>query len=316
MSDPKLSVSQEVAGIVDTGAESFSVDKLAVPKDQSESDDSAIEQGKERTPAPDENPSVEDHSEEVDASKGGEVEEKEQPQVSDPPGVEKRIGKLTKKYRDQERATAVEIQRRQAIEAEAEALRVENQKLKKLEQETTYNERPVEDDYDTEAEYLEALTDYKVNQKFVGLNERLQQELAAKENAEAQKAYVEQVERIKKSLSPGQTAYADWDDVIEGLEIPTATLPILEILDNAADVVYALGSDPAKANALSEMSPALAGAELQRISMNLKNRKTPNAPKPIKPVGTSGSSIKTLENMSNAEYRKFRDKQDKARRSG
>lgn len=319
MSDPELSVTQEVTGVVDMGAESFSVDNLVVAESEKTETDTSAAEPEGATPAQEDAPTETDTVEAADPE-GGDVDEdivdSQQALPDDPPGVEKRIGKLTKKYRDQERLTVAEADRRRAAEAEAETLRAENETLKAEQEQAEIGDPPNEDHYDTEAEYLEALTDYKVDLRFAELDKKSKEratDQAAQNTKDAQDVVVT---RTREALAAGADKYDDFSEVVGKLNVPTESLTVLQTLDNAADVAYALGSDPAKVDALSKMTPALVGAEMQKVSMNLKRRQITKAPAPIKPVGTEGTPIKTLDSMSNAEYRAYRDKQDRVKRGG
>jgi len=245
-----------------------------------------------------------DHMDDVDTDVDTDVDDQDK---NLPKGVRKRIGKLTAKFRAQERAAAEEAARRTAAEQEAQALR---ERIEALEKAKIEQGKPPEiDDFDTEAEYLEALTDYKIEL-------RLSKEKEAARTKEAARNSFERESRIRSALQKGAEKYPDFNKVIADLEIPTDSLPVFEMLDNAGDVAYELGKKPNLAKSLSSMPPALAGAKLQEISLSIKQRKITKAPEPIRPVASQGGHVKTMENMSMAEYRAYRDRQEKKARGG
>jgi len=282
--EPATSTSQQLAGTVDTGEESFSVDFIT-PIVDDKSGDSAP--AKEVTPASDE---------------GGEEHDKDDlSKEDDPAGVTKRIGKLTKARRTAERETVVEREKREKAETELADLRTKHEALEAAA--SNESEKPDIEDFDTDNEFNEALMDWKLDQR--------EKKVANEPVADPEIKPTQVNKKIQASLKEGAKKYSDFDEVTEGLEIPTETLSVFSNLNNAGDVAYYLGKNPDIADDIAGMDAASAGAELQKISTNLKSKKSTNAPAPINPVtGTSGG-IKTLEQMNQGEYNRARTKQEK-----
>ena len=295
MAEPKKSVSQELQGEVDKGEESFSVDTAPI-ETKSESDAPAEEVVEEDTPEP-------------EVEEGGEVEEEvveKKPILDDdklPKGVQKRLDKMRRKQGDAER--------------EAESLRAEVDVLKKAaEARPDIGARPDITNFETEGEYLEALTDYKVEKALAEREEKRiekDKELAEKRQEDLAKQRYREIQRALQESSAAKSN-DDFDDVIENLKITDTMIQVMERLPNFGDVAYELGKKSSLVNDIAEMPAIEAALKLKEISDNLKTKKTTKAPAPIRPVGGSGGGIKSLEDMSQAEYNKFRDKQDKERK--
>jgi len=169
MTEPKESASQELRGVVDPGSESFAVDGI--------SEIAEIETKEDKTPAKEEKPagekeaaapvSEEGGEKEADEKKAWEVKEdeegekkkteeepKEKPpaESSDediPAGVRKRLATMTRKRRDAERTTATLQAANQDLLTRIEALEHPESKP---------GEEPQIDEYETEEEYLEAVS--------------------------------------------------------------------------------------------------------------------------------------------------------------
>lgn len=293
--EPATSTSQQLAGVIDTGEESFSVDFItqtvaeksggSVPAEEKEVTLTSNEGGEEHEEAP------------------KEEAPKEEVLKSDPVGVTKRIGKLTKARRTAERETVLERERRERVETELADLKAKNETLEAA------TEKPNMEDFDTDYEYNEALMDWKLDQR--------EKKLAAEKPEVKEEPTPKQTQvdrKIQASLEKAAEKYPDFDKVTEGLEVPTDTLPVFSRLENAGDVAYWLGKNPDIADEISGLDAASAGAELQKISINLKPKKTTNAPKPNEPVSGTGGGIKNLEQMSQGEYNRARSKQEKERR--
>lgn len=318
MSEPGNSVSQGVTGVIDTGAESFSVDNIqpaetnvnpgsnapAEVKAEVQQEDTQLPDGDAvETQSGDDPETGEDNFTDHDTDHDAEFMRED-----DPKGVQKRIGTLTRKYREQERLTETEIQRRIDAEREAEALRVENEALRK--QPEQVREKPKYEDFNSEEEYLDALTDWKVDQRLAKNEAERREKDLERAQVNLEQIDADRARRINEAMEKGIEKYPDFKRTVENVQIPTATLPVLETLDNAADVAYHLGKNPNQAAKLSNMDPVRAGAELQRISSSLKSRKITNAPDPIKPVSSKGGHVKSIDEMSMAEYNAYRKKQD------
>ena len=317
--EPAESTSQEFRGIVDTGEESFAVDGIS----------EVAETKGDETPAENEKPGKEPPIEEKPEEKAGkkpeekaeekseeEVEEKSEKKPEEklptepsdediPAGVKKRLATITRKRREAERASATLQTQNQELLFRIEALEHPGEKSGK---------EPQIDEYETEEEYLEAVSDYKADQKIAEREAeakiKAEGEIREGQEAEAQARQGALMERLQK----GVEKYDDFEDVIEDLNITGDMINILESFPNIPDVVYALGNDPEIVAKLVEMPFLQAAYVMKEISDGLTKKKNTKATDAIKPVSTSGGAIKSLEKMSQAEYNAARDKQDAERK--
>lgn len=231
-----------------------------------------------------------------------EIEEKPQHKG----GFQKRIDRLTRELKAKEReaellAKIAELQGKPLAEKTAvEAPKVGKPKL---------------DDFASYDDYVEALADWKAEEKFHALTakEKEKTEVASNE-AELRHKFDAHVKRTIAA----QAKYPDYDEVIASIDSEQDAIPeglaltIIE-LDNGPDVAYHLAKDPELTAKLKEMSPLRAIAELGRISDKLtaKTEEPPKpktaAPAPIKPVatGTTKSAVPLAE-MPYSEYKKAR----------
>lgn len=291
---PAESVSQEIAGVVDTGAESFTVDKTPTPVEGKTGDLPAEEKpGKEPGETPGETP-AEERPEETPA---GEEEL--------PKGIKKRLATITRKRYDAERETAV--------------LRAQNEELLSRINAPEHpgaktNEEPLIDDFDTEEEYFEAVSEFRADQKIAqrDADQEAAQAEKIREGQEAEASARQEVFRDK--LQEGVERYGDFEEVVSDLNITGDMINILESFSNIPEVVYELGTKPELVKELIGMPFLDAAYKMKGISDGLKGKKTTKAPDPINPVSTTGGAIKSLEQMPQAEYNAYRDKQDAERR--
>jgi len=309
MSDPKESAAQEMVQIIDTGEESFSVDNIQPAESATQEVSEPAKEEEQETSQPEDKGGEEQQAETPGTEETQELEVKPDEETSR--GVKRKIGRLTKKVTLTEQLAVAETKRRETAESENERLQNENEELRTA---AASNTKPSIDDFDTEEDFYEALTDWKIDIRDAKKEAEKKEEKSSVENQNLSEIEIERNKQIQKTLRKGAKKYDDFDVVIKDLEIPTSTLSVFQDLDNASDVAYYLGNNPDEADDLNDMDSARAGAELQRISTKIKPKKTTSAPKPIKPVSTTGGSIKSLEDMSMSEYNKTRDKQDKERR--
>jgi hypothetical protein len=156
-------------------------------------------------------------------------------------------------------------------------------------------QKPKLENFKTYEDYVEALTDWKIDRDVVA------------------KGYAEQIEKSRK-LHP------DWDDVFaENGDIMAfnETHQAIREHEMGSEIVYYLLKNPDIAKKLAKMSVFRQVAEVGRISAVLERSETPapvkprtTAPAPITPVsGGSTSATPDPSKMSVAEYRKYREAQ-------
>lgn len=176
--------------------------------------------------------------------------------------------------------------------------------------------------FDTHAEYVEALTDWKLDQ-------RDKKEEAKKLQAKFQevvKTHAERIDAFKEK-------HDDFDDVLKNLKnVPNspAVREIVTTSENGPEILYELAKNPAEAKRIALLPPLAAAREIGKIETRLasessaekktETKRVSSAPKPIAPVGGGGKASappKTLEEAagrSYAEYKKIREEQLKKQR--
>ena len=156
-------------------------------------------------------------------------------------------------------------------------------------------------DYDEEA-FDKANRDYEIKQ---GVQSALAEQ-SAKAQAEQQKA---EQEKAISTFNQRANAMGKSDFDVKAQSIPNLPAGVADAImqsEDGAEMVYHLGSNLEKAEALANMTPASAMMELGRISAQLSAKpeiKTSAAPDPITPV-KSGSALSSdiSDDMSMSEW--------------
>lgn len=260
---------------------------------------------------------VEDESseEESDEEEGKEDEsEKEKPRKKG--GFQRRIDKLNARY-------AEERQQREALEQRLAQLEgAGDSKSKKVETKVEAGGKPSPDDYESHADYVDALTDWKIDQREKAKVEHEQKSKLQTEQQKLIQDHSARVESFKKKT-------ADFDDVLSEVdEIPVspAVQELILTSDNGPALMYELAKNPEEFERINKLSPLAAARELGRLESKLsaqaseekkpEPKKLTKAPKPIDPVGTGkGSVAKSIDdpNLSFSEYERMRREQLKRR---
>ncbi len=184
--------------------------------------------------------------------------------------------------------------------------------------------KPDPDTFETHAEYVEALTDWKLEQR-----DQAKQETERKTQlkTEQQKAMEAHTTRVKSFAEKND----DFEEVIESVDDVQVSPTIRELIitsDNGPELMYELAKNRAEFERINKLSPLAAARELGKIESRLASSKTDDseseepkkltkAPKPIEPVGKSGKGAvaKSINdpNLSQAEYERLRREQIKRR---
>ena len=175
----------------------------------------------------------------------------------------------------------------------------------------------------TYEDYLEALTDWKIQVKDVQAEQARTAESRKAEEVRTAETFANHNRRMNEASE----RYDDFEEVArQDISIPRAVgLAIVE-LENGPDIVYYLGKNPDICEELMGMSDLAAIAEIGAIAASLvvanggesnTQAKTPvssSAPAPIRPGGgTSTKSSVPLDETDYQTYRRVRAEQEKAR---
>ena len=173
--------------------------------------------------------------------------------------------------------------------------------------------KPTPDDFEDYGDYVEALTDWKADQREV-----------ARAGTDAERAAGRAAEVLNEQWSAKieQTAATipDYNEVVGKSDIPISNHVAAALMDadRGPELAYHLAKNPAVAERLNEMSPMRAAVELGRIEASLEKAapppppppKTPsNAPAPITPVKAGATTAKDPAKMDMAEYKAWRAEQ-------
>jgi hypothetical protein len=171
--------------------------------------------------------------------------------------------------------------------------------------------KPTPDKFEDYGAYVEALTDWKTDQK---VNEAI-----SKRDAEAAQAADHRLTETRQQTfaerqSTVKATIQDYDAVVGAADIPIAPHVGEAILESekGPELVYHLAKHPEIAEKLSRMSIREADREIGRLEAQLTTPAKPvtKAPAPMKPTAGTGTTVTTdPRKMSMEEYKSFREKQ-------
>ena len=311
-----MSVSQEIqGGVVDTGEDSFSVDMMRATVKKGEPGPTAeaakaTEEGTKATEEGTDGAAAEATKATKEAAGVKATVEENADTGKVPAGVQKKLDKYTKARRTAER--------------EAGLLREENEQLKAKmagADASEKNLKPDAQDFESDADYIEALTDYKAN-KAISDKETADREkdttaLQGKQVALAKEKH----DAIVSVIDTGKEKYKDFDTVFnDKVKVTEPMADAIALLENGSDVAYFLGKNPQRATEIAQMGVVEAAMAIQDISSGARKSanavQASNASEPIIPGSGSSANVKTLENMNQGEYNAEMNRRDKEKRGG
>jgi len=226
-------------------------------------------------------------------------EKKIEPKEKD--SVQRRIDGLTKKWRETERERDYERTKRLEVEAE----------LKTAKSVVPQGDKPKIENFETEADFYDALTDWKIEQKFRVESEKVSKKIAS---ADEKTAIEETYQELDEKMEKGRIKYADFNELVldENLKFSDAMVEAILFSDTAEDVLYYLGKHPEESADIAKLPPLKVAHELGKIEAKLNapppKKKITNAPDPIVPVKTTGVTEQDPSNMTPREYRAWRER--------
>lgn len=160
--------------------------------------------------------------------------------------------------------------------------------------------KPDKDKFETHDEYIEALAEWKADQKFKTIQEENRQNSAIEAALKKQNEHFARVETFKDD-------HEDFDDVWAGLKVPL-TLAMSETIkesDLGPDLMYALAKDPKECARIAKLTPLAAARELGKLEVKVSKSQNSDSeslvevkPKTIvkesvvNPVKARGASVK------------------------
>jgi hypothetical protein len=219
--------------------------------------------------------------------------EKEPDESSLPEGVKKRIDKVT----------------RQKYEAVAESNRLKAEIEQLRAQIAPKQQAPDISQFDTLDEYVDAMSEYKTNQK--AQSAQIQQAQQTQAQAVAQD-WVSKVDKVR-SVAP------DFDAVfsnVASIEFAPMALEAVAQHPKGAEIAYMLGKDVSEAYRIAALPPSqqlMAIGELAAKTNVPKPKAVSSAPPPVKTV--SGGNVTTdPSKMSTSDYIKWRNDQQRQKK--
>jgi len=213
--------------------------------------------------------------------------EKEQDESSLPEGVKKRIDKVT----------------RQKYEAVAEANRYKAELEQLRAQVAPKAQAPDISQFDDVESYIDAVADYKLQQKQQEATKHQATQEAAQKMS---KEWMGRVEEVRKVAPDFDQVFNSVADVV----LAPMTYDVIATHKKGAEIAYALGKDHSEAYRIAALSPAeqlMAIGELSAKTSLPKPKAVSTASAPIKPVTGGSSSRQPPEDMD--EWVKWRNDQ-------
>ena len=217
-----------------------------------------------------------------------------------------------------------EKKRADALEARLAALEAAGgQKPKPESKNDSQDGKPSPESFETHAEYVEALTDWKLEQKD-----------KAKAKADAEAKFKADQESLHKSHAERVKAFAkenkDYAEVVAEADtyLPEAAIKAILKSEVGPALIYELAKNPDEAERIAQLEPELAAKEIGKLEAKIEAKaksasdaekkpepkKLTQAPKPIEPVGKGkGVVAKSIDDpdISFADYEKLRREQMK-----
>jgi hypothetical protein len=224
--------------------------------------------------------------------------------------VQPRIDELTRKARDNEREAAYWRTRAEAAEKPKEV---------------AAPVKPTPETFDDYGAYVEALADWKADEK-------VSKALEARDAKAAERQALEQRQSTwAERAAAARARLPDFDQVMSTSDVPIADFvsDALRESERGPELAHAIAKDPSIADRLNAMSPQRAAIELGRMEARLPEvsaspdpeevpdvrtpvapaapvRKTTSAPPPVKPIAKGASTTVNLSKAGMDEYVKQR----------
>lgn len=172
--------------------------------------------------------------------------------------------------------------------------------------------KPKSDDFESHEAYVEALADWKVDQKLSAREQKAKESDLKTEQQKQVSAHVDRVQVFAKE-------HEDFNDLMESVNDIPMSITVQEVIlgsEIGPELMYALAKEPEEYKKICKMPALQAARELGKIEARLSKNsstetpelKTTKAPKPINPVGSkpSAASTKSPDQMSFQEFKRWR----------
>jgi chromosome segregation ATPase len=171
--------------------------------------------------------------------------------------------------------------------------------------------KPTPDNFETHEEYIDALTDWKIESK-----EKLKEQKA--KESEAKSEYQKQIESYQSKVLEVKKTHDDFDDVMEDVDDIKVSATVHQIIldsDFGPSLAYELAKNKSEFERINKLNPLAAAKEIGKIEARLTSKseskkeiKVTKAPQPLKAVGSGskGTIQKSPDDMSYEEFKEWR----------
>ena len=181
---------------------------------------------------------------------------------------------------------------RRATQAYKDAL----ERITPQQREAPRNTEPTRDQFASDAEWIDAKVDHKLQQRDAG-----QREVQARESNASMYQKTEAIYAQAEKL-PGFDR-----DAFDELPLSGAMAAAITESDVAAQLMAFMATNPEEVDRIAKLSPIKQAVELGKLESKIQQpSKISKAPPPISPIGNQGSVSPNLANASFAEYKKMR----------
>lgn len=175
--------------------------------------------------------------------------------------------------------------------------------------------KPKASDYQNPEDYLDALADFKIEQRETQRREQSQRHADTTDAREREQQRAQFLH--EKIIGPGREKYEDFDEVVlaEGVPINDAMVAAASKLENGIDVLHQLASNRAELARIARLSDIEQVWEIRDMAAKLKVNPTPTkTPPPIVPSGSKATVDKDPSKMTDKEFADWRKRQIAQRR--
>lgn len=230
----------------------------------------------------------------------GEHTEEQPAEVKPKKGIEKRFSELTARAKAAEQYAARLEHMLERFQQPAQPPQPEQPQGKPTREQFDYDED----------RYLEALTDWKLQER---LQRQQEESYKRQREVESHRRQQDYSTRVEKTNVAGMTKYGDYDAVVlENPELVVTNImaDAMTMTDVGADIAYHLGKHPQEAQRISQLPPQAQILEIGYLATKLKTpapKRTTSAPPPIEAVGARGVAEFDPEKLSTKEWIKLRN---------
>lgn len=191
------------------------------------------------------------------------------------------------------------------LEAENRMLKQQRERQEPAKDEASGKPVPAQfQDYES---YIEALTDWKTDQKLSGLRQETETQQRNREAAE-------RAEKVQSKLSGAAEKYEDFEEVALDPTVPITQAMAETIADSdmGGDLAYYLGIHRDEAARISRLTPVQQVREITRLEAKLATPQVTksSAPKPISPISANKAPVTGLaDDLPVDEWLKRREAQ-------